>query len=738
MGVTEQDEQTALLLQFFEYLFGNDEGFFSIATTRPPAKRDTFGEQFFAWPKAKHELVAYIDRVAPSYNVYFGVNLLSVPRRIKENAVPQNLVWADLETCTPDKLDIPPQCVIESSPNRYQAIWRLDEKIAPAIAENFSKRIAYQYADLGVDKSGHDLTQLLRVPGTFNFKYQLADAPQVRLVSMLEDLLPVEVFEALPPPEIPDSALPDKPVPGDDDTTPEMILYRYQDALRQSQLSHTFAKYYSEEPAQDWSKSLWRLLSMCFEVGMSAEETFVIAKHSKCNKFARDGRPDSHLWRDVLKAEIEHGISLTLLTTHRFLNMPVLLTAKEEDAIETTIIDDYKAWATETTDAVPIFHEIGCTVLLSALMSTTLRLDISNKKIVPNLWAILLGDSTLTRKTTAMDMAVDFVLEVNRDLILGSDASAEGLLSALSLRPKQVSIFHRDEVTGFFDAIGRKEYLASLPEVMTKLYDVPKYMARILKKDTYVVAEPIFIFFGGGVPEKFYTLIEEEYITSGFLPRFLIVRGFADSDKVKPIGPPGNVDQSKRFDLLQTFMALHSTYTDQEVTIEAPDGSRMTTTPEIDVQFTRAMWDRAAQMEQQLLKAASASHEAAKALPSFSRLFVSMLKLTMLFAAARQEPVDRQVRAEMGDLLSAAKYIQEWGHHTADLVLNSGLSASEGQTRAVYRTIEAHPGVLRGHIMQRHKLSARDATMIEETLVQRGLIQSTPRGRGKQYWPLGK
>ena len=114
-------------------------------------------------------------------------------------------------------------------------------------------------------------------------------------------------------------------------------------------------------------------------------------------------------------------------------------------------------------------------------------------------------------------------------------------MSALALRPKMVSIFYRDEITGFFDAINRKEYLASLPEIMTKMYDVPKYMPRKLRKETYVVSEPIFIFFGGGVPDKMYSLIEESYFASGFIPRFLIMRGHQDTSKLRfGIDPPGN------------------------------------------------------------------------------------------------------------------------------------------------------------------------------------------------------
>lgn len=740
MSTVTPDEKRTGLLTFFDYLFRYDEGYLVIATTRPPARRDTFNERFFSWPSQKEEALAFIDKVTPTHNVYYCVNIMSAQRRVKENAIPQNLVWADLDACHPDQLDIPPQCVVESSPNRYQAIWLLDRKVDPHIASNYSKRLAYHYNKYGVDKSGHDLTQLLRVPGTHNFKYQLEDAPVVRLLASVEASVPVDVFDALPQPDTQYEGVPDLEVPTVENLpSADMIIYRYQEQLRHKELASLFARYYSEEPKSDWSGALWRLLLLCFELGMSAEEVYVIAKSAKCNKYERDGRPDSHLWREILKAELENKTVEVLLEDHRYLVMPALLTQEEEDNRGTTIIDDYMEWATDTTDAVPEFHEISCAVLLSAFMSTTLRLRTSrHQNIVPNIWAMILGESTLTRKTTAMDMAMDFIMEINRDLILASDASAEGLMSALSLRPKMVSIFYRDEVTGFFDAINRKEYLASLPEIMTKMYDVPKYMPRKLKKETYVVSEPIFIFFGGGVPDKMYSLIEESYFASGFIPRFLIMRGRADTSKIRfGIDPPISDKWEKRQALHSTFSAYHQMYTDQQVAVELHDGQKMLTTPDIEVVFPPEYYERAALMEQQLTEAAEESPESSKALPMFSRMFISMIKLSMLFAGARQEPNAMKVQGSLDDLLNAAHYIQKWGKHSVDLIQNSGMSSDESKLLAIYRSIEKRPGILRGDVMRRHRVNSRVMDVIEDTLVQRNMIEHRRKGRGKTYWPLG-
>ncbi len=504
-----------------------------------------------------------IERLSPDHNMYYCVNMLSLNKRLKTNALPMNLVWADLDTCRPDQLQIPPQIVIESSPSRYQALWRLDKKVDPRVAEDYSKRIAYQYAELGADKSGFDLTQLLRVPGTYNFKYEHDyESPNVRLITNIEKELSVGIFDALPPADdIPLEDIVDMPEV-DNLPAPDSIIYAYQDKLKQT----AFVRYYSEEPNVDWSKSLWRLINTCIEVGMTAEETFSVAIHSKCNKYERDGRPYSHLWREVLKAELLHKNIQVVLQENQTLVMPQLI-ASEDERTE-TIIDTYKAWATTTTDAVEEFHELSSAILLSTLMAKTLRLH-SNLpfKLIPNLWGMILGDSTLSRKTTAMDMAMDFVGDIDRELVIATDASAEGMVTALENRPGMVSVFFRDEITGLFEAMNKKDYLAALPEILTKMYDVPTFYTRQLAKKTITVTNPIFIFFGGGILDRTYTLIDEQYFLSGFLPRFLVVNGRADIERVRSTGPPQATDESRRTILLSTFAALYDHYSRDEIQV---------------------------------------------------------------------------------------------------------------------------------------------------------------------------
>ena len=128
-------------------------------------------------------------------DIYFCPVVFSKPQRRKENALPTNLLWADLDPVHPDSCRVRPSIAWESSPGRFQALWFLNTEIPPDEAASLSKRIAY--AD-GADTGGWDLTQVLRLPGTKNFKYEAA--PTVKLLwAKRSSYSPNEIKAAYPP-----------------------------------------------------------------------------------------------------------------------------------------------------------------------------------------------------------------------------------------------------------------------------------------------------------------------------------------------------------------------------------------------------------------------------------------------------------------------------------------------------------------------------------------------------------
>jgi hypothetical protein len=106
-------------------------------------------------------------------NIYFAPMKFTAPLRRKEYTVLPRLLWADLDEADPRKVRYRPTVAIESSPRRYVGLWCTDK----VVSEVLNRRMTYA---VGGDKGGWDLVQVLRLPGTINFKY--AARPRVRLL----------------------------------------------------------------------------------------------------------------------------------------------------------------------------------------------------------------------------------------------------------------------------------------------------------------------------------------------------------------------------------------------------------------------------------------------------------------------------------------------------------------------------------------------------------------------------
>jgi hypothetical protein len=706
--------------QFFEYLFGNTEGFLCIATSSK--SKGYFSQKFFKWPDTIHEIDNFITSVQTNNNVWFCTSLLSRAERVKDACLPGAILWSDLDHVDHEKIDPPPTSVIESSPGRFQAYWRLVEKIPPDVQEDLSKRLAYH---IGADRSGWDLTQLLRVPFTFNMKYP--QPPKIQLLFARETLAPVDIFDALPDVSLP--MAPDIDVDEMPEEPPDVsnVIYAHREELRKQS---DFSQLYANEPQleADWSRLLWRLINICIEVGMTREETFAVASTAACNKYERDNRPVSYLWREVIKADLSHN-TLTVLTDQGYATLELPQLVDPDSVTEDSLVLDYKKWGEAATDAPIQYHELACFILLSATISGGLRLGTSFGELVPNLWGLILGESTLTRKTTAMRMAMDIITDLDKQIILATDGSPEGLLTGLSTRPQRVSIFYKDEVSGFFDSINRKDYLAGLPETLTQLYDVPKVLQRLLRKDTITITEPYFIFFGGGIRDKVYGLISEEYILSGFLPRFLVVSGENDLARLRRTGPPTAGTEALKQNIVNSLIDLKEQYSLTSF-IEV-GGEQLITPVRFNAKLDEKAWAYYGDLEMKLVHAANDSGSSMIALPTFQRLAFSMLKMAVLIAATRRETNEQNYTLEVtkDDIHQAAWYIQRWGVYTVELLENAGKPFIEKFLEKVGKFVRANPGCTKSAVMLKFHMSAKEARETLETLGERGIITVKKQGR---------
>ena len=101
-------------------------------------------------------------------DIYFSPTTYSQPHRKKEFVNPSLWLWQDLDAVDPDKIRPRPTVAWESSPGRYQALWKLPEALQGERLEAVNKHLAEA---VHADHGSWILTKVLRVPGSVNHKY---------------------------------------------------------------------------------------------------------------------------------------------------------------------------------------------------------------------------------------------------------------------------------------------------------------------------------------------------------------------------------------------------------------------------------------------------------------------------------------------------------------------------------------------------------------------------------------
>lgn len=695
-------------------------------------------EKFFQFPAQLDVMCADIDKVALTLtHVYFCPQLLASAERVKGKVLKCGVLWADLDTCSPQNMEVPASIVVQSSAGRWQAYWRLTDPLEPLEAEALCRNIAYFHADQGADRSGWDLTQLLRVPYTPNYKYGgIGEAPLVVVIDTQKTIYRPSDFGDYP--TYTALKFTENPLPEPDDLPKEdplEILQRYRSVLNPQAFGlYNDSPIESELGKEKWSGRLWRLGKICAEAGMSPEETFVIMLQSKCNKYARDGRPETSLWREVQKIYVKEVEAHNLIPTPTAV-IPNLITSEEIKLAQSrrTFVERYIDWASEATDAATQYHQAGAFTILSAILGGSVNLPTSFGTIKPNMWFMLAADTTITRKSTALNIAMDLLNEINDNAILATEGSPEGILTALKDRAGQPSIYLRDEFSGLIDQMTRTDYMAGFAELLTKLYD-GKQVKRLLRKEEIIVRDPIFVIFCASVKTKLQNLLNDEHVNSGFIPRFVFITAEPDLSRVRPIGPPRPISVEDKERIKDELITIDINFNrPRMIVIPGSNGGTATIKPMFQANLTEEAWDRYNQLETTLINAAIETG-LPHLTPMYDRLAKSTLKAALLIAASRQgEKGDITVDVE--DVIHAIYYARNWHAYASEIVNGIGKSPDERMMDRIlyFVNTKGAAGVSRSDIMRTFPIDHKKAELYLTTIFQRRQVIVTQHNGQPRY-----
>lgn len=255
--------------------------FFCISTKSGSGK---WKDHFFS-PEEFGSIKAFLRDHADE-DIYFCPHGFNRRSRSKAEAVIPNLLWADLDFSDPrDKSlfkGLKPTIAIESSPGRFVGLWIL----RGPMTESINRRLTYH---LNADHGGWDLTQVLRYPGTRNYKYK--SQPRVRVLWDDGPQYSLSRIEKWLPPE-------EEPEDGEH-LSPAKVFEEWQGKMPRWLRRELLAKKITTRA--DRSEMLWKLENACLECGMSIEEAFAVIRNSVWNKFAGRRNEDEQLKRELSK-----------------------------------------------------------------------------------------------------------------------------------------------------------------------------------------------------------------------------------------------------------------------------------------------------------------------------------------------------------------------------------------------------------------------------------------------------
>jgi len=123
----------------------------------------------FSWPEEKGSIKSWFkQKVDKGIDLYWSPMIYKAKKRRIELVKPSRVLYADLDNVDPRKLNLKPSVAWASSDKRFQCIWLLESSLDLETFNSLNKALTY---NIGADKGGWDATQVLRIPGTYNYKY---------------------------------------------------------------------------------------------------------------------------------------------------------------------------------------------------------------------------------------------------------------------------------------------------------------------------------------------------------------------------------------------------------------------------------------------------------------------------------------------------------------------------------------------------------------------------------------
>jgi len=180
----------------------------------------------------------------------------------------------------------------------------------------------------------------------------------------------------------------------------------------------------------------------------------------------------------------------------------------------------YQNFCQTVTDAPPIYHKYVGMAILGTLLGNTVWFPFGYSRIYCNLWITLIGESTFTHKSAAMNIGKGILSKAHAHLVYPNQFSLESLYTVLQNQP--FGMFFHDEFGEMLSYFNRS-YMDGAKETFTSLFDYQGIFLRELQSVKIKVTFPRIGLITCSTPDWFVHRLKSEDFSAGFIPRFFLV-----------------------------------------------------------------------------------------------------------------------------------------------------------------------------------------------------------------------
>ena len=386
----------------------------------------------------------------------------------------------------------------------------------------------------------------------------------------------------------------------------------------------------------------------------------------------------------------------------------------------THFVSQMIAYASTCTDAAHEYHEAAALILLASVTpNVRARLRPYPSGLPTAFYALFMGDSTISRKSTSKNLAKDLLARVVPDALLAERSSPEAFVEQLALRSGDSATWWVDEFGETLDHLHHAKYMTGLRGLLLELYEGADHRSRRTTKrtksgtpipDEMIVTRPHLSLLGCGTPAIFEILSSRD-LSSGFLARFSIVMPTGKPARL-PLYAMGADDDDARDALTRRLHGLYAW---------AASASRQVVFTGDTLQALDAV---AAALE------AEAATTSRPAQTMFERLAAMVIKVAMLSAAGHPKATERDdLRVTPADVQTAQVVTTRW----KEAALRFAGRVGENDFERVLERCLDHARrrgdrVLRRVIAQVAHVSKDTLDKFEATLEDRGQIRIVSTG----------